>query len=148
MSTDIEQIATEAVAQLEIRNRNEDHIVATKDDAPDWVKDLVHTAHGDHFLPDDFIYETISDALGALSDNENLEEMEWADQGVRVYADELLKWLGSNLYRQGYVDEATEQFGHSEDGIINDIARGQMMERMQIMASVKQSLETRLEEIE
>lgn len=143
----VASLAQEAYENLETRKRGEESITVVKDDGPDWVKDLCHAAHED-MMPDDFVYDVVSDALEALSEDENTDETEWADNGTDIYTHDLNKWLSSNLKRAGYVDEAVREFGHSEQGINGDIMAGQMVERAQIFRSVRESLENRLEEVE
>ena len=98
-------------------------------------------------LPDDYRYEWVRDALGAIHDAgiESLDdaddlEHEFAD-GVDAYTTDLYKWLSSNLTRAAYVDEARAEGLISEDtDLVRQIAIGQYMERCEVFASVVESL--------
>ena len=73
---------------------------------------------------------------------------EWADGNVDVYTVNRIAWLGSNLTRAGYCDEAVEELGVSDsDGITDRIGLGQYMESLEIFGSVAESLEAQLDEL-
>jgi hypothetical protein len=114
---------------------------------PVWVKDMVYHVHeaGGKMGPDNFKYETIVDVLDRLSDGQDPEE---PDLEADVYTHDLLAWLASNLERSGYVDEAVEQLGHSEQGVIGDITQGQWYEKEEIWRLVVDALNSRLEAID
>lgn len=119
---------------------NGDKFIRTADDAPEWVHDLAMDAHGD-MLPDDWRYRLISDALDVLAGmDETASEDDIFDRGREwepsVYNATLLEWLGSNLWRIGYVDDAVEELGHSDRGIMGDIAVGQYEEFQETFQSV------------
>ncbi len=118
-------------------DRSEEEIYTLKDQAPPSLKDLVREAHGD-FLPDDFRYETIQDALCALSDG--LEDLDEVRLEADIYHHDLLKWLSSNLKRIAYCDEAKEEFGLQEVDLMTLITYGQLREKEEILASVRESL--------
>ena len=73
------------------------------------LKDLIHKAHGEN-LPDDYIYEYISDALDLISecsDEEEIEERIGEIEGD-VYTSDLTKWLASHNGRVDYLTQALE----------------------------------------
>ena len=113
-----------------------------KDGAPEWVRDLVQSAHGD-FFPDDWRYDCIQAACEFIADNEDYEDMsgEFADSQVDVYTGRRLAWLASNLYRAGYCDEAVEDLGIGQVGIIDMIGSGQYQEASEVYALVYRALE-------
>lgn len=112
-------------------------------DKPKWITDLCREAHGD-MMPDDYKYEYIVEALDRLKDgDEDGDEIE-----PDVYNSDLSKWMGSHSDRGWYVDEAVKEFGHSEDGIYADMMMGQVQEKREVFYSVKQSLESHLEDLE
>lgn len=108
-----------------------------KDDAPGWVSAIVQDAHGDMF-PDDWRYEAIRDAFGAIHDSytDDLDELghEFAD-GADIYNADLLAWVGSHGSRAGYVDEAVEEFGPARD-FYHSLQMGQYAERAEVFAAV------------
>jgi len=114
-------------------------------DAQEWVNDLiVHPAHGE-MMPDDWKYEFIYQSLDAIS-NSSEEELDSPQIEPDVYNHRLTSWLSSNLERMGYVDEATGEFGHSDQGIVGDIGLGQMREKEEVYYSVLSSLRKIVEE--
>lgn len=151
----LEEAAREAYSWLEVATRgdtgkDEDRYVRTKEGRPDWVLELVREAHGDDMLPDDWRYACIQSALGWIVDNGYDEDdgaHAFADAEVDVYTGRRFAWLASNLTRQGYVDQATEEFGASED-IAQAVGMGQYMEATEVFASVITSLEQHIEEEE
>jgi hypothetical protein len=147
-------IAGEAYDWFTRQERGDETITVLKDGAPEWLTDLVYEAHGE-FLPDDWRYQTIRNALGHIHDNslDSEDEMqdsahEFADGNVDTYNHARAQWLASNLNRAGYVDEAVEEFGHHEYGIYGDIGLGQYRESEEIYQGVCESLQARLEELE
>src|SRR6266516_1712460 len=119
-TTTLESLAREAAGWFETAERPDgESFTRTKDGTPEWVTDLVREAHGDDFLPDDWRYATISDALNFLADDGDPDDAgEFADQAVDVYTGARFAWLASNLNRAGYVDEAVAEFGYDpESGI-------------------------------
>jgi hypothetical protein len=141
----IQEVAREASAWFETAIRSDgETFTRTKDGTPDWVTDLVRDAHGDLF-PDDWRYEVISDACEFIADSDDPEDGsgEFADQAVNVYTHDRFAWLSSNLQRQGYVDEACDEFGASAElGIVERIGWGQYAEASEVFGSVLGSIET------
>jgi len=131
----------------EVRKYFEDHphkenTFRMKDEAPQWVQDMVFEAHED-FAPDDYKYNYVVEALDALASG----DMEGETLKPEVYNYQLLNWLGSNMKRIGYVDEAREDYGPSE-GIMQDIMMGQRKEKLEVFNIVRSCLEERAEEKE
>lgn len=109
-----------------------------RDDCPEWIADIIREAHGD-LLPDDFRYEMIRDAFGAIHDysGNDLEDAgaEFADSTTDVYNAALIEWVGSNLTRSAYVDDARADFGDPRD-FYHGLRMGQYLERSEVYASV------------
>jgi hypothetical protein len=142
----MQSLAHEAYSAFERKTRSDDSkFVSLRDDAPEWVQPIVYAAHGE-MLPDDWRYECIQAAFGAISDAvEGTEDgelsQEFADGYVDIYNHALIEWLGSHGHRQGYVDEAVEEMGgHSDLGITGDIALGQYTEAREVFDNVWQGL--------
>ena len=140
----IQEKASEALSWFETVRRDENDpesaFTRTKDGTPEWVTELVHDAHGD-FLPDDWRYDKIRDALEFIAESNDPEDSaEFADQAVDVYTNDRLAWLSSNLRRASYVDDARENLG-ATNSIIDDIGLGQYQEAGEIYGSVLNSLE-------
>ena len=143
----IEAVASEAYGWFTTTLRGEDTITVLKDDAPQWVTDLVHEAHGDGFLPDDWRYDSIRSALESISEGDE-DGSEWADGNVDVYTGRRITWLASNMQRASYVDEAVEELGHSDQGITGDIGVGQYAESVEVFGLVLQAVQERVDELE
>ena len=143
--------ASEAYGWFETAARdNGNSFVRLKDGAPEWVTELVHRAHGD-FLPDDWRYSTIRNAVGWIADESDPDEPgEFADSEVDVYTGARLAWFGSNLNRAGYVDEALEEFGAREvsdsSELIELIGLGQYFEASEVFRLVVEALRDALED--
>lgn len=154
----ISGLAGEAYGYFETRKRGDEpdaeRFVSLKDERPDWLQELVFEAHGHgDYLPDDWRYQTIRDAIGHIHDSgaesaDDLEDSahEFADQNVDVYTGSRYAWLASNLRRSGYVDEARDEglIGPDAD-VAEQIGVGQYEESREVFASVLQSLAERLD---
>ncbi len=143
-STDISVIAREAGEWFEVAYRvegdSDTRYIRTKDDRPEWVQELVYSAHG-NYLPDDWRYEKIQEALEFLAESDDSSYIgEFCDQAVDIYTAARLQWLSSKLDRASYCDEAAEEFG-CEGGIIDRIGLGQYAEAAEIFGLVIQALE-------
>jgi hypothetical protein len=95
---------------------------------PQWMTDAIHAAHGD-ILPLDWIYEHCSRIVDMMTEYEPKQwddsVSEWCDGLTDVYNIELAKWLALHLDFAEFVDNATQELGHSDRGIFGDIAMGQ-----------------------
>ena len=144
-ATTPQDLAAQAHAFFEARERGEgERFTTTRYDSPEWLRDLVHEAHGE-FLPDDWRYSTIHNALVFIAENPGADDdsaHEFADTAVDVYSADRLAWLASNLRRLAYVDEAVAEYGPREQ-IIDNIGIGQYGEAFEIYASIYASLDDR-----
>jgi hypothetical protein len=153
MTHTISQLAQEAYATFE-RDNSDTTLWKTRDDAPEWVSELVHEAHGS-FLPDDWRYDCIHSALSHIADSGADDEADLADEDhafsdghVDVYNARRAAWLASNLERGGYCDEAVEEgLVSAEAGIYALIGAGQYMECQEVWGSVVRSLADHLETV-
>lgn len=138
-----EAVTYQTLADMfETRKRDDGtEFVALKDGVPEWALDFVREAHGTEWMPDDYRYETIREALWALADmdeGQDVDELatEFADD-TNPYNYDLLKWLASNLRRASYADEAQDEGLCSPDmDLYQRIALGQYMERREIFQNV------------
>lgn len=121
-----------------IRNGSRDEVYVLKDDAPDELKALIRKAHGD-FMPDDFRYETILDALYAFAECEDAD-MEDVRLEADIYTTDLQRWFGSHLNRVGYCDQAQDEFGLDKADTMTLITYGQQMEKDEIVSLVREYL--------
>lgn len=126
---EISERAAEARRHFQTVQRRGEDIWTRTDDAPEWVEELTQKAHRD-FLPDDWRYQFIVEALDAIA-----TDGEDATVEADIYNGALYGWLASNVNRASYVDEATEELGHA-DTISQDIAQGQQAEREEVLGLV------------
>lgn len=137
MTATIQQRAAEGSAGMETATRPDGtEYTRRKEDAPHWLTELVHEAHGD-MLPDDYRYEVIREALGAIHDaSGDLDQAgtEFADE-ADVYNADLLRWVGSHSDRPGYVDEALSEYGEARD-FYHGLQMGQYAERDEVYGLV------------
>jgi hypothetical protein len=158
--TSMQEVAGEARGWFTTRERrpllvngDAETFVSLGDNAPQWVRDLVQSAHGE-FLPDDHRYAMIRSALDAVAESEaspdwTLDEIghEFADN-AHIYNSDLLKWLASHLDRVGYCDEACDEYGlPAETDMIARISAGQTTERREVFSLVVDALQRRLDEV-
>ena len=109
------------------------------DNAPEWVRDLCHKAHG-NMMPDDWRYNFVVSALNALDDGD-------AEPGEpSVYTHELTGWLHSRTDRYAYVDDAVEEYGAAV-GIIGAITMGYAAEMREVFDILHAELDERAEEL-
>lgn len=99
-----------------------------RDGSPQWMTDAIHAAHGD-ILPLDWIYEQCHCVADKMTEYEPEQwddsVSEWADSLVDVYNIDRARWLALDLEIANFVDEAVEEFGHSDQGVFGDIGMGQ-----------------------
>lgn len=120
--------------------------IALKKRRPTWVVEMAKRVHDNaRWFPDDYKYEYINQALDLLADGMNPEEPELE---ANVYTSDLYAWFTSHLERAGYVDEATKKYGHSDEGIVNDLMMGQVGEKEEVFRLVVDALQERLKDIE
>lgn len=139
-------VAALALKYLTTKKRTDGNVfVTTTDDAPDWVVMIVRNAHED-MLPDDYKYDYIWNALEAITQYDDPQDAE-SDIEADPYTFDLLEWLRSHLDRPGMVDEAVEEFGHSEQGIVGDVMLGQWSEKTSVFRTVLNDVEELAEEV-
>ena len=141
-STDIQKKATEFLTWFECKTRdNGEKFLTMKDGHPEIVQDLVRKAHCG-MLPDDYKYDYVVDALEAILAYDNPDDIT-SEMEPDAYNSELLKWLGSNMERAGYVEEAIKEFGVSahEFDLFRAIGMGQYSEKCEVFNIVRNFLE-------
>lgn len=161
-TTTLQDLAGEAARCFETATREPvgdtpERFVRVKDGSPEWVTELIRAAHGvdadgsPSMLPDDWRYKVASFAVEMIAESDDIEDAraEFADAMVDAYTFDRIAWLGSNLRRAGYVDEAVDEFGPpDQDGIIERIGLGQYAEASEVYDLVVAALEERLEELD
>lgn len=144
----LQELATEAAGWFEGATRdNGETYRRLKDGRPEWVYELVREAHGEMF-PDDWRYSAIEDALERLAEEDEDDARDsFTDRAVDVYTGARLKWLASDLRRPGYCDDAVEELGAYEGGLVGLVGLGQYYEAGELFGLVLQALEQRLDEL-
>jgi hypothetical protein len=137
----VQQLAAEASAFLR-RDPGRD-ILLPVDDAPGWFTGLCRHAHGP-LMPDDWRYEFVQDALGALADGADEDRLDL--DGLYPYTADRLDWLASHLERAGYCDEAAEDAGGPPADILAFVALGMSRELWEVYELVRERLEELAEE--
>ncbi len=148
---EIKQAATVALewfvkqALIDGREAPVKEIWVRKDGTPPIAEDLVREAHGEDFLPDDYRYEFIIEALSAISETENLGDIVLEPD---ISSNDRLSWLASNLNRIQYVDEALGEYMPFEGlGIMEIIGTGQAMEKSEVLDLIMNFLDKNAGEI-
>ena len=147
----VQELAEEAGRYFESAKRadSDERYTRTQEGTPEWIHDMVQDVHGGMF-PDDWKYDCISSALDTISESDDPQDAigEFADGQVDPYDSDRIEWLASHSSRQGYVDDAVSEFGHSDRGIVDQIALGQYYEANEVYGLVLRALEDRLEEVQ
>lgn len=117
----------------------DNEILILKKLAPEELKNLVQNAHAD-FLPDDFRYDFIYEALQAFADCQVDDDLDDIFLEAAIYNHRLIEWLGSNIKRVGYCDEAQSEYGLENPDVMALITHGQQMEKDEVLALVREAL--------
>lgn len=121
-----------------------------EDNAPDWMTEVIHTAHGET-LPDDTIYrmvEQVADHLGYAdedSDNDDLRDL-LLEIEPDIYTSQLTAWLHARPDHSYYLGQVQEEIGPIEDGF-QLLAAAQQNQIQEIGYSMIETLEETREEI-
>lgn len=98
------------------------------DYAPDWVFELVRTAHDD-MLPDDNKYRFVEYALELIADNTD-DDLDCPYIEPDSYTSDLTSWLNSDVRRVYYLDEILSEYA-IKDGF-SLLAHAQMREKEEV----------------
>ena len=144
----IQELAKMARAPFTLETRNDGSKYWTHGKgAADWLYQLTQEAHGGTgpggMFPDDYRYSFIVEALDELEEVEDVDEAghQWE---FEPYHSRLSDWLGSHGHRFSYCDEWAEEYGQPED-TYHLLAGGHLQERLEVLNSVRASLEAHLE---
>lgn len=138
----IQSLAKELYDDLETAQRpNGGDFLRLKDGHPQWMQDVIRTAHSD-LMPDDWRYKFIEDACQAIIEHEDDRDSAYESLEADIYNHDLLQWLASNLSRIGYCDDAAQDFGISDGSIINIIQWGQLSEKQETFNLLYDALES------
>ena len=105
---------------------------------------LALAAHDDgRMLPDDHRYAFIAEALSALSETDDPDDINLEPE---IYTSELTGWLHSRNDRTCYCDDAVSEGLISADADMDQrLAIGQYMEKREVLGQVRAHLESELE---
>jgi len=138
MSKTVNELAKEALKSFETGTRdNGEKFVKTKDGRPEWLTNLIFTAHGG-MVPDDHRYKFIEDALIIIANNDQEAELDCPEIEADIYTSDLTKWLHSRNDRVCYLTEALEEY-EIKDGF-QALQSAQLLEREEVYYSVLNSL--------
>lgn len=112
---------------------------------PQWVQDMIHACHYQGMLPDDFVFEQVylmCSEISGLEDNDDPRDIEvHADD----YSHALLKWLSSNLARADFVEDAIDEACGDKCDLFLMIGIGQEKEMQEILDTIIDHLNDRLD---
>lgn len=119
-----------------------------EDDLPkheaDACRTLALAAHDNgSVLPDDWRYQFISEALDALAEYSDPDEIQLE---ADIYTNELTSWLGSRNDRMCFCDEAAKDYGETGN-MATRIMLGQLREKEEVLAAVRAHLEEEIENV-
>ena len=139
MSKNVSELAREALEWFETGTRDRgEKFVKTKEGRPDWLENLIFTAHDD-MLPDDYRYKFIEDALIMIADQDDDADLDYPEIEADTYTSDLTKWLNSRNDRVYYLTEALEEY-EIKDGF-QALQSAQLREREEVYFSVLNSLQ-------
>lgn len=142
------QLAAEAASCFTTLTRPSGQTLVTlKDGSPDWVRDLVHKAHG-AMMPDDHRYAMVDQALDTIAELTDGDDAQEALSNVEppVYTSDLTRWLASSVQRVAYCDEAADDLG-APDSLVAFLQYGWTVEFNEVASSVLTSLEQQTAEM-
>lgn len=142
---DVRGLARAMAARFTRKTRDDgSEFTALTDAADEWMRDVVREAHADMF-PNDWRYDAIASAVEFIADEEDYDDRidEWVDGACDMYSSDLIAWLASSGYREGYVQEARDEFGDAGESIYDEIVRGQWVEAREVFGLVERALEER-----
>lgn len=135
----IQQLAKQYADWFEtaIRNNGTDYIRLRTEDAQ--IKNLIYEAHDD-MLPDDYKYQFIHEALEAIAEHDDIEDINLEPD---IYNCDLLKWVSSHLSRASYCNDAIENMLGFQDEMdfMAIVSMAQSLEKDKVLQSVRTSLE-------
>lgn len=144
--TNLAQAAEQAFGWLTWKTKKKDgedinDRIVTQVGCPQWVITVIREAHGD-FLPDNWRYIFIYEALQALHENDGDEDVarDAYDMDEEVYTSNLLEWVSSNLQRVGYCDDTFDTYGPPSN-LVELLQRGRRDERLEVFDQVTLGLE-------
>jgi hypothetical protein len=108
---------------------------------PELLRDMCREAHED-MMPDDTKYAFIVEALDALEDADEPEDVELE---ADIYTAQLTAWLASHLERVSYVDDAAD-VGVEDRGLSFLLMRGQYEEKNAVLRIVRTFIEREVED--
>ena len=121
----------------------DEYFYILKDDAPEWLTQLVKEVHGEMF-PDDYKYKFVVDALEALADADDIDTAEEImREGIEIYTYKLMHWVHSHTDRLAMANEHGKEF--EADTIEAFLTGGQFNERWDVFSLVLSTLETLVE---
>ena len=138
MSKTVNELAREALEWFITDTRNNgEKFIKTKEGRPDWLENLIFTAHDD-MLPDDYRYKFIEDALIMIADQDEDADLDCPEIEADIYTSDLTKWLHSRNDRVCYLTEALEEY-EIKDGF-QALYLAQLCERGEVYYSVLNNL--------
>lgn len=147
----IKKLATWYRERMTQAKRNDDREFWKFKDLPkheqDHCRKLAFAVHsGGDRLPDDHRYAFLYEALSAIEDADDLDDVTIE---ADTYTRELTEWLGSGNDRSGYCDEAQREGMISEDAsMVDRMSMGQYMEKREVLGEVLAHLNHEAEEDE
>ena len=137
MTQDIETKAAEGLQYFTTIKKETGDIIALKDNAPEWLTDIVYSVHEQGaYLPDDYKYSFTEQAFESLSEG---YEIDWQE----LVNHKLTDWLGSHAFRAEYVDQ---ELSEGVQGLYNAIAAAYNAELREVYYTVAGELNSLMDE--
>lgn len=147
MTRTIQQLAQEVVDNMVYEEERKIYHQKKCGD-PQWIQDMIHACHYQGMLPDDYVFEWVYQFCEEISNLDEDEDPRDIEVHSDTYTHDLLKWLSSNLARLDFVEDAIDDGYDGKCDLALMIGIGQEREMNEVLWTVIEKLEDRLDEEE
>lgn len=147
MTKTIQQLAKEVINNM-VYDEEKKIYHQIKPGEPQWIQDMIHACHYQGMLPDDYVFEWVYQFCEEISNLDENEDPRDIEVHADTYTHDLLKWLSSNLSRLDFVEDALDDSYGGKCDLALMIGIGQEKEMDEVLWTVIERLEDRLDEEE
>lgn len=128
------------IRQLKIKHTDNQDQVVLKDQAPEWMQQVIQTIQENDTL-DEEIYLFLNQCLHSITTNVSLDDT-IDSLKPDSYNKDLLRWLCSSILRAEYVNQAVEEYGFCSNkfDIFIALQNAQMIEKFEVFSRLVNAL--------
>ena len=137
----IQEVASEMQKNIQYKKRVDGtEYYCSAEGCPEWVMDIIQAVHGEH-MPDDTIWEYISDALEIIkqAESEDTAQDDFYEIEADVYTSDLTAWLNKSNHHVYYLTEGLEESEY-KDGF-QLLATAQHLQRREVAENTLQEIQ-------